>query len=206
MTMRFTALAVVLLTSLPLPVLALKPTDEYYCCQRPDIRAGQCARFELTPERCAEIQAGFARAQREQMVLPNLLAEARRKEQEMHNAIEKNDVQGIRSLLVARKTDPPSLANLHLSPMFLIHASRFGNETIAAELIAAGVDVNGGDADKQTALMHASEKGHLVLVVRLLKAGANVNLKSMWGDTALSLARKSAHKDVVTALIDHGAK
>lgn len=206
MIVRIVAVAMLHVTSFSMPAFALKPTPEHQCCQRPDIRAGECARFDLTPDRCSEIRAAYSRADRERMVVPQQQREGRRKESEMHDAIEKNDVPRVRSLLAARRSDPPSFARLELRPMFLIRATRFGYETIVSELIAEGVDVNGGDADKKTALMHASEKGQRAFVNQLLKAGADVKLKSMWGDTALSLAKEGRHNDVITLLVHHGAK
>jgi len=118
----------------------------------------------------------------------------------MYAAIEKNDVAKVRALLAARRDEPLGLERMVLSPMFLIQATRFGREVIVGELISEGNPVNGGDAEKKTALMHASEKGVLPIVQMLLNADADIGLVSMFGESALQLAKRQGHSDIVSVL------
>ncbi len=149
MMSRNVAFAVAFVAPFSAPVFADTPSQEFYCCQRKDIRAGECARFELTAEQCSTIKARVSTFHTQQMEFGRQINEANRKVAEMLDAIEKNDAPRVHSLLAARKSDPPNLARLPLIPMFLISATRFRHETIVAELLMVGVDVNGGDVDKK---------------------------------------------------------
>lgn len=58
-------------------------------------------------------------------------------------------------------------------------------EKMVGLLLAAGVDVNMGDAQGQTPLYFACENGHSGAVAQLVRAGANLNAKTQNGLTAL---------------------
>jgi ankyrin repeat protein len=74
-------------------------------------------------------------------------------------------------------------------------------------LLAAGADVNLGDATGYTPLMSAAYSGDLEMILLLVKSGAEINAATRYKkDTALSFARKNGHLEVVRALLDLGAK
>lgn len=124
---------------------------------------------------------------------------------EMHLAIEKNDIAKVQSIL-EQKTNPNQRKDSRASPTFLTQAARLGRAEIVSILLKSGADVDGIDGDMMTPLMHASWKGHLKIVEILLNAGASVNEQSKWGDSALSFAKSKKHDAVVSALLKAGAE
>jgi ankyrin repeat protein len=62
------------------------------------------------------------------------------------------------------------------------------------------VDVNGVDADGNTALIEAARFGHDDVVAALLIARADVSAKNKQGKTALMLASEGGHDECVRLL------
>ncbi len=97
--------------------------------------------------------------------------------------------------------------------LFFIYVA--GQETITAandgdfpkvkRLVAAGADVNDGDADLgTTALALASNRGYANIVQYLLSKGANVSTVDNSGKTALIMAASNGHVDAMKILLAHG--
>jgi ankyrin repeat protein len=92
----------------------------------------------------------------------------------------------------------------------LLEAVKAGDASRAAQLIAAGADVNAHDAYGATALMNAAHSGDLEMVETLLAAGAEVDAKDELGWTALMKACFNADQnrgfpDIVRRLLAAGA-
>ena len=83
----------------------------------------------------------------------------------------------------------------------LLRAARAGNaDTVKSLLASPNVDVNGVDADGNTALMEAARFGHDDVITALLIARANVSAKNKQGKTALMLAAEGGHDECVRLL------
>jgi len=83
----------------------------------------------------------------------------------------------------------------------LLRAARLGNaDTVKSLLTSPNVDVNGVDADGNTALIEAARSGHDDVVEALLIARADVNAKNKQGKTALMLASEGGHDECVRLL------
>lgn len=83
----------------------------------------------------------------------------------------------------------------------LLQAARLGNaDTVKSLLVSPNVDVNGVDADGNTALIEAARFGHDDVVAALLIARADVNAKNRDGKTALMLASEGGHDEAVRLL------
>ena len=83
----------------------------------------------------------------------------------------------------------------------LFRAARLGNaDTVKSLLASPNVDINGVDADGNTALIEAARFGHDDVVEALLIARANVSAKNKQGKTALMLASEGGHDDCVRLL------
>lgn len=83
----------------------------------------------------------------------------------------------------------------------LLRAARMGNaDTVKSLLVSPNVDVNGVDAEGNTALIEAARFGHDDVVEALLIAKADVNVKNKQGKTALMLASEGGHDDCVRLL------
>lgn len=88
----------------------------------------------------------------------------------------------------------------------LLRAARLGNaDTVKSLLASPNVDVNGVDADGNTALIEAARFGHDDVVEALLIARADVNAKNKQGKTALMLASEGGHDEVVRLLTQAGS-
>src|SRR5689334_1427287 len=84
----------------------------------------------------------------------------------------------------------------------LLRAARAGNaDTVKTLLTSPNVDVNGVDAEGNTALIEAARFGHDDVVQALLIAKADVNVKNKQGKTALMLASEGGHDDCVRLLM-----
>ena len=73
------------------------------------------------------------------------------------------------------------------------------------QLLAAGVDINARDDDRQTPLAAAAIAGRVELIDLLIANGANVNLRDKAGRTALTQAVEAGHDEVAELLRQHGA-
>lgn len=83
----------------------------------------------------------------------------------------------------------------------LLRAARSGNaDTVKTLLTSPNVDVNGVDAEGNTALIEAARFGHDDVVEALLIAKADVSVKNKQGKTALMLASEGGHDDCVRLL------
>jgi ankyrin repeat protein len=83
----------------------------------------------------------------------------------------------------------------------LLQAARLGNaDTVKSLLASPNVDVNGIDADGNTALIEAARFGHDDVVAALLIARADLNAKNRDGKTALMLASEGGHDETVRLL------
>ena len=89
----------------------------------------------------------------------------------------------------------------------LLVAARTGNaDTVRSLLTSRNVDVNGVDADGNTALIEAARFGHDDVVAALLIAKADVNVKNRDGKSALMLAAEGGHDEVVRLLTQANAR
>lgn len=87
----------------------------------------------------------------------------------------------------------------------LLRAARGGNaDTVKTLLASSNVDVNGVDAEGNTALIEAARFGHDDVVSALLIARADVNAKNKAGKTALQLASEGGHDETVRLLTQAG--
>jgi uncharacterized protein len=83
----------------------------------------------------------------------------------------------------------------------LLRAARAGNaDTVKSLLTSPNVDVNGVDADGNTALIEAARFGHDDVITALLVARADVSVKNKQGKTALMLASEGGHDECVRLL------
>ncbi len=88
----------------------------------------------------------------------------------------------------------------------LLRAARIGNaDTVKSLLVSPNVDVNGVDADGNTALIEAARFGHDEVVTALLLAKADVNARTREGKTALMLAAEGGHDETVRLLTQAGS-
>ena len=89
----------------------------------------------------------------------------------------------------------------------LLSAAKVGNaDTVKSLLASRNADVNGVDADGNTALIEAARFGHDEVVTALLIAKADVNRKNRDGKTALMLAAEGGHDEVVRLLTQANAR
>jgi uncharacterized protein len=89
----------------------------------------------------------------------------------------------------------------------LLRAARLGNaDTVKSLLASPNVDVNGVDAEGNTALIEAARFGHDDVVSALLIARADVNAKNKQGKTALMLASEGGHDECVRLLTQASAR
>lgn len=87
----------------------------------------------------------------------------------------------------------------------LLRAARSGNaDTVKTLLASSNVDVNGVDADGNTALIEAARFGHDDVVAALLIARADVDAENKAGKTALQLASEGGHDETVRLLTQAG--
>lgn len=132
-------------------------------------------------------------------------AYCRDRHDDMHGAIERNDVAKVRALLES-KTSPNLRNDTRASPTFLTQAARLGREEIVSLLIQSGADTDGMDGDAMTPLMWASWNGHFKVVMLFIKAGADVNAQDKRGDSVLSYAVSGKNAEIIAALRKAGAK
>ena len=87
----------------------------------------------------------------------------------------------------------------------LLNSSGLGNTEVINALVAAGVDANCADGEKNSPLHFASKGGHLAAVEALLAAGANVDASNVAGWAPLHYACSNGHHDVCCLLLRAGA-
>ena len=117
--------------------------------------------------------------------------------QDLYDAIERRDLQGVRALLrqgadanstsrgfqVLSARDPDRRRRFDAPP--LIRAIQLDQPEIAAALLDRGADVNARNAAGTPALMLAAQQGQAALVKRLLDLGADVHATDRRGNTVL---------------------
>lgn len=82
----------------------------------------------------------------------------------------------------------------------ITYASSKGDLTAVQQLVALGVDLNGGDYDGRTPLHLAASEGHEAVVRYFLSRGVSVNPRDRWGGTPLSDAVRQKHDRIVALL------
>jgi glutaminase len=82
----------------------------------------------------------------------------------------------------------------------ITYAASKGDVTAVQQLVAIGVDLNGGDYDGRTPLHLAASEGHEKVVRYLIQRGANVNPRDRWGGTPLADALRQQHDRVGSIL------
>jgi len=88
----------------------------------------------------------------------------------------------------------------------LLKAARKGKETIAGNLVEAGVSIDDvRDSDGDTPLNNAALRGHTKIVTLLIKAGADLSIQGNSGYTALIWVAWRGTTKIVKALIESGA-
>jgi len=92
-----------------------------------------------------------------------------------------------------------------LGPSLLHDACAKGSVGDVQLLLDQGADVNGLNANHNTALYLASRNGMLEVMDVLIKYGADVNCRDKSGWTPLMLASRYGYLDIAELLLDHGA-
>ena len=90
--------------------------------------------------------------------------------------------------------------------LMLITAAVNGDLPSLQHLEARGVDLNGGDYDRRTALHLAASEGQLEVVRYLLAREVDVNPLDRWGGTPLDDAHRENRQTVAELLASHGAQ
>ncbi|CAL1160049.1 unnamed protein product [Cladocopium goreaui] len=95
--------------------------------------------------------------------------------------------------------------------LFFAAARRVGQDAQALALCRLlvdrkiNIDINHGDALRQTALFYAARQGHADTIRFLISLGANPNVKDSNGETAMFFAVRKKRTAAVKALLDNGA-
>ncbi len=90
--------------------------------------------------------------------------------------------------------------------MFLKHAARYGNSTVAQILLWGGSDIDAHDKrNRRTPLLDAAMFGNTSMVKLLLDRGASIQFRDEKGETSLMKAVQGGHIDVVRLLLERGA-
>lgn len=87
----------------------------------------------------------------------------------------------------------------------LMRAALLGEDGLAAELLAHGVNIHLRNTDGNNALWLACVSGNGVLVQRLIDAGIDLDNRNLTGATALMYTASSGKHDMMKILLDHGA-
>jgi ankyrin repeat protein len=144
--------------------------------------------------------------------------------QDLYDAIERHDLEGVRALLhqgadanstsrgfqILSARDPDRRRRFDAPP--LIRAIQLDQPEIAAALLDQGADVNARDAAGTPALMLAAQQGQAALVKRLLDLGADVHATDRHGNTVLRYdadpehGRPGLRPDIRELLLKAGAR
>jgi ankyrin repeat protein len=144
--------------------------------------------------------------------------------QDLYDAIERHDLEGVRALLrqgadvnstsrgfqILSARDPDRRRRFDAPP--LIRAIQLDQPEIAAALLDHGADVNARDAAGTPALMLAAQQGQAALVKRLLDLGADVHATDRHGNTVLRYdadpehGRPGLRPDIRELLLKAGAR
>jgi ankyrin repeat protein len=87
----------------------------------------------------------------------------------------------------------------------LIAATKSGNTTAVARIIAEGGEVDAPSADGSTALLFAVQQDDVETVDVILAAGASVDISTRNRITPLALAALNGSATIIERLLDHGA-
>ena len=123
--------------------------------------------------------------------------------QEIHQAVYRNDLKKIESLLIEKPILVNKIDRIGRTPLHL--AASMGNNKIIELLINNHALVNAGDKDDMTPLHYAALNGHLETVKLLLDKGAAVDARYLGAASALTMAALRDHYEVARYLIDKGA-
>lgn len=82
----------------------------------------------------------------------------------------------------------------------LMAASYMGNDNSAAQLLAAGANVNLAANDGRTALHYAARQGHFTAVRQLVEAGADINAYDHDGKKPVTLAQEFRSRGIAEFL------
>lgn len=85
-------------------------------------------------------------------------------------------------------------------------AAREGDLDVISQLLSQGVDVNGRDESRETALIEAALSGQTRIAAMLIEANADTEARNDRGFTALHAAAYSGSVEIATLLLDHGAE
>ena len=106
---------------------------------------------------------------------------------------------------VSDETDPPTPIRRTVSDVDFRDAALKGDLATAAKAIEEGVNINGADEAKRTALMLSAFYGHHQVVQTLLDHGARVHDRDATNRTALIYAASGRNPEAVELLLDAGA-
>ncbi len=107
--------------------------------------------------------------------------------------------------LVAHGFSPEDLtASIANKTTPLMHAARFGEYDIAAELIQCGAELNAVNTDGNNALWLACFSGNLNLINLLIESGVNPDNQNENGVTCLMYASSAGKTEVVALLLKAG--
>lgn len=121
----------------------------------------------------------------------------------LHDAVEKNDIGVVRTLLQGG-ADAKAANRYGVTPLSL--ACTGGDAELVELLLSAGADPNTILPGGETVLMTASRSGNVQVVRALLRRGAQVDAKeARRSQTALMWAAAEGHVEVVEALLAAGA-
>lgn len=118
---------------------------------------------------------------------------------ELRYAIERSSPHVFRLLLAAGAS--PHAHDADSEPLLLTAARQVDGEEILELLLATGVDIDGSNNQRTTAVMVAAKNGHLNMVTVLADKGANLNIVDNNGTTAMGYACIRGNKHVVEYLV-----
>jgi ankyrin repeat protein len=106
---------------------------------------------------------------------------------------------------VSDETEPRKPVRRTVSDVGFREAARNGDLAKVEKAIEEGVDVNGADEDRRTALMLSAFDGHHRIVQLLLDHGARHNDRDATNRSALVYAASGRNPETVEVLLDAGA-